>query len=480
MSKKFRFMWGGLTVLLIFVLGGCYSDSTAVQNKVTDTKLSADTINNDEFKDLFPLQYNSYYSVTSDTTDTKYGGSVRRPKFDHDKEPLLPALFLGYPFSLDYQEDRGHAFAIEDTGGENRTLRIGNNEKQIGGCLSCKSTAVPELIETMGTAYYSGSFLNDIMPIAEEMNHSPIGCSDCHDPKTMELRITRQYAETAFQEIGIDWKKASKNEMRSLVCAQCHVEYYFEDKGKTVTYPWSEGTTADDMWAYYEKYAESGEYPKDYVSSISGAQIIKMQHPDYETFKQSSHYRAGVSCSDCHMPYNVQNGTKYSTHAWTSPLKTIETSCKTCHSDKTVQELSDSVEIIQDKHIAALHEAEEINTKAHYYVNRMITLGADKEKIAEAQHLIRKAQMYWDYVAAENGAGFHAPQVGMENSKKSTVASMEAIEIATIELVKLGQDLDKLNSEIIETIQRIKDEPDFTKKRDHALNEYFPDVTKLE
>ena len=480
MSKKFRYMWIGLTVLLLIVLGGCYSDSTAVQNKVADTKLAANTINNDAFKDLFPLQYNSYYSVTSDTTDTKYGGSVRRPKSDPDKEPLLPALFLGYLFSLDYKEDRGHPFAVEDMVGENRTLRVGNNEKQIGGCLSCKSTAVPELIEKMGTDYYSGSFLKEIVPIAEEMGHSPIGCSDCHDPQTMELRITRQYAETGFEKMGIDWKTASKNEMRSLVCAQCHVEYYFADEGKVVTYPWDEGTTADDMWTYYEKYQDTGVYEKDYVSPISGSKIIKMQHPDYETYKQGPHYRAGVSCSDCHMSYNVQDGTKFSTHAWTSPLKTIETSCKTCHSEKTVQELSDSVGIIQDKHISSLHEAQGFNIKAHYYANRMITLGADESKIAEVQHLIRKGQMYWDYVAAESGAGFHAPQVGMENTKKSTVASMEAIEIATIELVKLGQDMGKLNAEIDETIQKIKDEQDSTKKRDHALNEYFPDVTKTE
>lgn len=479
MNRKLKSLLITSAAILAFGLAGCFTDETAQENKTTDTGLAADTINNDAFKELYPLQYNSYYAAADDTADTKYGGSVRRSKFDDDKEPLLPILWQGYAFSLDYQEDRGHPYALEDTGGENRTLRIGQNEKQVGACLSCKSTAVPTLIETMGTDYYSGSFLNDIWPKAEEMGHSPIGCSDCHDPQTMELRITRQYAETAFEAIGIDWKTASKNDMRSLVCAQCHVEYHFADEGKTVTLPWTNGVSADDMWKYYEdKSVKNGDgtFVTDYISTISGTNIIKMQHPDYETFSQGSHFKAGVACADCHMPYQVQDGTKFSSHQWTSPLKTVNVSCQGCHSDQTVDELKSKVGDIQDKHIAALHEAEQASTKAHYYVNKMITMKADTAKIEAAQQEVRKGQMYWDYVAAENGAGFHAPQVGMENCKKSTVASLAAIEIATIELVKLGVDIDELNKQIDETVAAVTSEPEMTKKRDHAFNDNFVNV----
>lgn len=479
MNRKLKSLLLTSAAVMALGLTGCFSDETAKENKITDTGLPADTINNDAFKDLFPLQYNSYYAAAEDSSDTKYGGSVRRSKFEDDKEPLLPILWQGYAFSLDYAEDRGHPFALEDTGGENRTLRIGDNEKQVGACLSCKSSAVPTLIETMGTDYYSGSFLNDIWPKAEEMGHSPIGCSDCHDPQTMELRITRQYAVTGFEKIGIDWKTATKNEMRTLVCAQCHVEYYFADEGKTVTSPWDKGVSADAMWEYYEsKSATNGDgtFAKDYISTVSGTSIIKMQHPDFETFSQGPHYKAGVACADCHMPYQVQDGKKFSSHQWTSPLKTVEVSCQGCHSDQTVDELKTKVGDIQDKHIAALHEAEEASTRAHYYVNKMITEKVSQAKIAEAQQAVRKGQMYWDYVAAENGAGFHAPQVGMENSKKSTVASLEAIEIATIELVKKGVDIDELNQQIDKTIAAVKAEKDSTKKRDHAFNENFVNV----
>ncbi|HJA41155.1 MAG TPA: ammonia-forming cytochrome c nitrite reductase subunit c552 [Firmicutes bacterium] len=479
MKSKVKSLLISSAVVLALALSGCFNDETASENKVASTGLPADTINNEAFKDLYPLQYESYYAAANDESDTKYGGSVRRSKFMDDKEPLLPILWQGYAFSLDYAEDRGHPFALEDTGGENRTLRIGDNEKQVGACLSCKSSAVPTLIETMGTDYYSGSFLNDVWPKAEEMGHSPIGCSDCHDPQTMELRITRQYAETGFEAIGIDWKTASKNEMRTLVCAQCHVEYYFADDGKTVTFPWDKGVSADAMWEYYESKSATngdGSFAKDYVSTISGTSIIKMQHPDFETFSQGPHYKAGVACADCHMPYMVQDGKKFSSHQWTSPLKTVEISCQGCHSDKTVDQLKGLVGDIQDNHIAALHEAEEASAKAHYYVNKMITSKVDQSIIAEAQQYVRKGQMYWDYVAAENGAGFHAPQIGMQNCKTSTVASLKAIEIATAALVEKGVDLDELNAEIDKTIAAVQAEQDSTKKRDHALTDYFPNV----
>ena len=482
MNRKLKSLFVTSAAILAFGLTGCFSDETAKENKPTDTGLPADTINNEAFKDLFPLQYESYMAPTKEQpTDTKYSGNVRRSKFDDDKEPLLPILFNGYAFSLDYQEDRGHPFALEDTMGENRTLRIGDNEKQAGACLSCKSTYVPTLIDTMGTDYYGGSFLKDVVPATEGTGHSPIGCSDCHDPQTMELRITRQYAMTAFEKIGIDWKTATKNEMRSLVCGQCHVEYYFATDGKTVTLPWDNGKSADDMWAYYEERSASngtgdGSFPQDYISTISGTPIIKMQHPDFETWSQGPHGKAGVSCADCHMPYQLQDGKKFSSHYWQSPLKTVEVSCQGCHSDQTATEIKDKVETIQDKHMEALHEAETASTKAHYYVNKMIQEKAPAEKIAAAQQLIRKGQMYWDYVAAENSAGFHAPQVGMENCKKSTVASLEAIKIATTELVKKGVDLDELDAKIVETSKAVQAEPEMTKKRDHAFNDYFVNV----
>mgnify|MGYP003693835635 CR=1 FL=1 len=64
----------------------------------------------------------------------------------------------------------------------------------------------------------------------------PIACVDCHDPKTMALRVTRPgfiagiTALKAKQGIA-DYdpnRDATRQEMRSFVCGQCHVEYYFK------------------------------------------------------------------------------------------------------------------------------------------------------------------------------------------------------------------------------------------------------------
>ena len=56
---------------------------------------------------------------------------------------------------------------------------------------------------------------------------NPIGCGDCHDNETMALKISRPAFVEAFERQGKDMKDFSRQEMRSLVCAQCHVEYYF-------------------------------------------------------------------------------------------------------------------------------------------------------------------------------------------------------------------------------------------------------------
>lgn len=465
-KSKWAFM---LFIALIFVVSGCSSGTNNAQEMKT-TGLSADEISNEAFKDLFPLQYESYMKNAEDTEDTKYSGSIRRSKFDHDKEPYLPILFNGYGFALDYKEDRGHVYANEDV---YNTLRI--NEKSIGSCLTCKSTAVPHLIEELGDDYWGGNFLNEVWPKAEAMGHSPIGCSDCHDPETMDLRITRPSLIKALASTGVDVANATKNDMRNYVCAQCHVEYYFAPSNSEVTFPWAKGYKPEEMYEYYNTVAKEQGFEKDWVHNVSGTPMLKAQHPDFETHIEGPHGKAGVTCSDCHMPYvRVDGKKKISSHWWQSPLKTMEESCGTCHGDRSIEELKNRVMEIQDTHMAALHEAEEVSINAHYYVNRMITAGAPEEKIKEAQEHVRKGQWLWDIIAAESAAGFHNPQVAMDSLKASSDESYKAILIATEELVKLGVDIEELNKEIEKVKKAVYEEEDSTKKRDHATNDYFP------
>ncbi|WP_102345480.1 ammonia-forming cytochrome c nitrite reductase subunit c552 [Bacillus sp. Marseille-P3661] len=471
MSNLKRFLM--LTAVAIFsmaIMAACGTKTADNTNasETLNTGLSPEEISNEAFKDLFPLQYESYMR-TQDMQDTKYAGSVPTSKFDHSKEPYLPILFNGYGFALDYNEDRGHVYAIEDM----KTLRI--NDKSIGSCLTCKSTAVPQLIDELGDDYWGGNFKGEIMPAAENMGHSPIGCSDCHDPVTMELRVTRPSFAKAMEAQGIDISNPTKNEMRTYVCAQCHVEYHFADSNKEVTFPWDNGFKPEDMYEYYETTAKAENFKQDWKHNISGTPMIKAQHPEFETWSDGTHGKAGVSCADCHMPYERADGKKkISSHNWTSPMKTIEQSCRTCHADKTAAELKDRVESIQETNFEALHKAQDISTTAHYYVNRMITAGAPESKIKAAQDLVRKGQWFWDIIAAENSTGFHNPQGSMDSLKTSSEASSEAIILATEELVKLGVNMEELKAEIEKARKAVYDESDTTKKKDQATNSFFP------
>ncbi len=439
--------------LMIFA-AGCSSNSQSATTKTNDTGLPANTISNEAFKDLFPLQYESYrMNDKGGSEHSFFAGSDATSKLTADAEPVLPILFSGYGFAKEYNEDRGHTYAIEDNVNIDRI-----DEKSIGSCFTCKSTAVPILLseEEMGEDFWASNFYDQAVARGEELGHSPIGCSDCHDPATMELRITRPSFTRAMELRGVDLSKATKNEMRSYVCGQCHVEYYFEPDKKAVTFPWTNGFTAAEIYEYFEKIP-NGDKHVDWPHAVSGTPMLKTQHPEFETWISGPHGSAGVSCADCHMPYQRVDGKKkISSHWWTSPLRNIEDSCLTCHADKTEQQMKDRIYNIQSAHNEKMLYAEDLAANAHFYVNRMITSGVPEAKIKEAQEHIRKGQWFGDYVAAENSYGFHNPQAGMENLAVAIDESNKAIKIASIELTKLGVDLEELDQQIAKVKDKLK------------------------
>ena len=119
---------------------------------------------------------------------------------------------------------------------------------------------------------------------------------------------------------------ATRQEMRSFVCGQCHVEYYFKGEGKVVTFPWPNGLKVEQIESYYDA---SGF--KDWVHAETGAPVLKAQHPEFETWNQGVHARSGVACADCHMPYKREGAVKVSDHQVRSPRDNINRACQTCH-----------------------------------------------------------------------------------------------------------------------------------------------------
>ena len=182
---------------------------------------------------------------------------------------------------------------------------------------------------------------------ARKLVTHPVSCIDCHDPHTMQLRITRPgflegiralKASQGIKNYDVN-TMATRQEMRAYVCGQCHVEYYFKGTEKRLTYPWAKGIVIDSIMAYYEEIKF-----KDWVHEETGADVLKAQHPEFETWNQGIHARSGVACADCHMPYKRVGALKISDHNVRSPMLDINRACQTCHK-WSEQELKERVEI---------------------------------------------------------------------------------------------------------------------------------------
>jgi nitrite reductase (cytochrome c-552) len=373
----------------------------------------------------FPLHYDAYRR-TVDMQRTRYGGSeaipVGPPNADSQvvmtqskiqEDPRLAAMWAGYAFSVDFREERGHAYMLFD---QQHTRRV-TEFNQPGTCLNCHASTY-NIYKTLGNG--------DILKGFDEMNklpyseatrlaQHPVACIDCHDSQTMALRVTRP----AFIE-GIAAYKASQGianydvnkmataqEMRTFVCGQCHVEYYFKGDEKRLTYPWTKGIQVQNILAYYDEVGF-----KDWTHKESGAPTLKAQHPEFELYNQGVHARSGVACADCHMPYKREGGMKISDHHVRSPMLNINRACQGCHRFPE-QEIKDRVEQIQTRFFNARNMAMDALMDLIQDIKAAQAAGATDAALASARDFQRKAQFYLDFVEAENSTGFHAPQEAM-------------------------------------------------------------------
>jgi nitrite reductase (cytochrome c-552) len=389
------------TAVVVFLVG-LFASSIIERRGESATLQMVKPINdweprNEVWGENYPREFESYLKTLDTTFASKHGGSV---KIDYlEKYPELVVMWAGYAFSKDYNQGRGHGYAIEDI---RVTLRTGDNEvsPQPATCWTCKSTDVPRKMNEMGAANFYKAKWKDLG--SEIVN--PIGCQDCHDPKTMNLRISRPALVEAFQRQGKDMSEFSRQEMRSLVCAQCHVEYYFKGKEeKYLTFPWDKGFSADNMEEYFDEIEHV-----DWVHSLSKAPMLKAQHPDFELFMTGIHAVRGVSCSDCHMPYKSEGGVKFTDHHIQSPLNNISNTCQVCHREETDRLMQDVYDR-QDKIEELRRMAEKSLAAVHIEAKTAWDNGATDEQMKPILKLIRHAQWRWDWVAAANALGFHAP-----------------------------------------------------------------------
>ncbi len=383
----------------------------------------------------YPRQYDSYRR-TVDTERTNHGGSEA---FQHlDEDPVWRRLFAGYAFGVDYREERGHAYMLSDQKETERVTKF----KQPGACLQCHASTLNLYINEglkagvpAGQANWEAQIQKGFevvckMPYADaaKLVEHPVSCVDCHEADTMNLRVNRPAFLNGIRSLANSdyptphlpsierWRKdgrkgqyqpntdATRQEMRSMVCAQCHVEYYFKGEGKLVTYPWDKGLKVEQIEAYYNEVKHT-----DFKNTESGAPILKAQHPEFEMWSQGIHARSGVSCADCHMPYVREGAIKVSNHHVRSPLLNVAQSCQTCHRVPE-KEITARALIVQDRNAALLTRGEQATVSLIDAIVAAQKAGATDEQLKGARDFHRRAQWRLDFVSAENSMGFHAPQ----------------------------------------------------------------------
>jgi nitrite reductase (cytochrome c-552) len=385
----------------------------------------------------WPKQYDSYL-LTAETTRTRFGGhggSEALPEQKIERDPWLKRMFAGYAFSIDYRDRRGHAYMLED---QEETKRL--EKPQTGSCLHCHASIMPVYRKLGDGDAIAGLHKTHKMPYDElnklvhDMGHGhSVSCVDCHDPESMGLRVTRPGFIEGLRKLATSeaplphlpsverWRKsgssepydpnklASRTEMRSFVCGQCHVEYYCSSK-MPLEYPWSKGLRAENIEEHWNATKfEDGERFYDYKHAETGAEILKAQHPEFELWSQGIHARSGVSCADCHMPYQRDGATKVSDHWVRSPLLNINRACQTCHHFPE-EELKARVDAIQQRNFDLLERAAAALMSQLDAIAAAKKNGATPEQLKPSLELQRQAQWRLDFIAAENSMGFHAPQ----------------------------------------------------------------------
>ncbi|KGI56701.1 ammonia-forming cytochrome c nitrite reductase subunit c552 [Campylobacter sp. MIT 97-5078] len=530
MNKK---LLSAIVIVIVLIAGVLYlnNDITKKQNEGVGGILSKDLVELsddnptfDHWGKNFPDYLDMYLTVeTEKPISTEFGGNLAYSKLI--RYPQLTVLWAGYPFSLDANEERGH-FWIQvdqmDTARNNKDFLNAHGFKAFGGqpaaCMNCHSGWTPWLLNNTAkgdwVAFNSAKYWTMIKTVPavngyaeNSAEHSgPHGgkrmgvtCADCHNPNDMSLRLTRPAAINALVSRGYEKDpvagiKATREEMRTLVCSQCHVEYYFKPTGtkvKTIgetiaqdpskkwfdgtqktydefdslrdgnqftevevagielAFPWSEWKKGQpfriEMFDdYYDKVRAN--FDKDWAHKLSGAPMIKIQHPESELYSGGVHAANGVSCADCHMPYIRKGAKKLTQHNVTSPLQNINAACKTCHTqseDYLKAQILDiqksvaydlrsaeyaTVSLIMD--IKKLREL--LGAKAEYQTDGKADQAKISATLKEVLELHRKAQMRGDFVGAENSTGFHNP-------REASRMLLQAVEMAREGQTKLVQ-----------------------------------------
>lgn len=399
--------------------------------------------------------YPSEYELWKKTEEpTAVGKSVYKRGWDADKVtydklsefPYLALLFNGWGFGVEYNEPRGHAFMVRDQ------LEVDPSRVKAGGvCLSCKTPYAPMLQKTKGADYYSKPYKEVLAAIPEKHRTLGVACIDCHDNNDMSLKISRDFTLTAaLKDVGREPESLTRQEKRSLVCAQCHVTYNIpKDKemhSVGLFFPWQNSKwgaiTVEDII----KKIRSDDAYREWTQKVTGFKLGFIRHPEFELFSNNSvHWKAGAACGDCHMPYTKVGVNKVSDHRVMSPLKSDFKACVQCHTEGT-EWLKGQVTAIQERTIALLNRSGYATATVAKLFEIANKAKADGKTIDPA--LYDKARDYFEeafyrniFIGAENSVGFHNPTEAMRVLGDSVAFASKAEGLLRQALAKAGVDV---------------------------------------
>ncbi len=399
----------------------------------------------------YPVNY-ELWKKTGEPTPA--GKSKYKPGFDttriiHDKLsefPYMGLLFSGWGFGVEYNEPRGHAFMISDQ------LDVDPGRVKAGGvCLSCKTPYAPKMEKEMGRDYYAKPYKEVHAMIPEQHRKLGVACIDCHDNKDMSLRISREFTlGKALKEINVDHQKLSRQEMRTMVCAQCHVTYSIPKDGEMhstgLFFPWQGSAMGNIPVENIIKKIRSDPSYGEWKQNVTGFKLAFIRHPEFELFSSNSvHWKAGAACADCHMPYTRVGSSKASDHRITSPLKNDMKACMQCHTE-SVEWLRGQVTAIQDRTVSLMMRAGYSTATVAKLFEKAHAVQASGKNIDKA--LYDKAKDFYEeafyrvvYIGAENSVGFHNPTEAQRNLGDAVAFASKAEGLLRQALGKAGVDV---------------------------------------
>lgn len=343
-------------------------------------------ISAEEWSTYYPEIYLSYMKNAEN-----FAAKGERAEYP-ETNPDIKVLYQGMAFSKDYGEAIGHNYTLDDIAATTRPHKLAN-------CLTCKTPDFTATVNSMGVGAYKVDFEEMMAQVSE-----PISCYNCHGNTPGTMVLTHDYMANAMGgEV-----EAGRVSGSVASCAQCHIEYYFDPDTKATTAPYTglDNMNPDAILAYYNDMGFV-----DFTNENTGVGMIKVQHPEFETFMgEGSVHKGTFSCADCHMgvSYN-EKGDPYANHFLASPLQNeelIRNTCSMCHTGDL--ELTALVQRIQEHTTARENEISALLVQVNAKLAAAIENGSlDQTTIDQIKTLDRNAQFYWDFVFVENAEGAH-------------------------------------------------------------------------